>query len=187
MPRRVLDAISILSLVVAGLTLFAWLRSLTVYDEFHWVQAKDVGRAHFRWHVIVQSGSGGISVSHIGDRGNISPAAVSLPTRRWEFWGSAQASPKYPETLHHSAREPLWGFHFHWSEDATMVLHDTIVPYWFLALATAVLPALRARRWRGRRRERCVRLGLCGDCGYDLRASERQCPECGAPIERRAA
>ena len=55
-----------------------------------------------------------------------------------------------------------------------------VVPYWFLAVATAVLPALRARRWLKRRRARGP--GFCRACGYDLRASRDRCPECGTSI-----
>jgi hypothetical protein len=59
------------------------------------------------------------------------------------------------------------------------------VPLWFLLCTFGVLPLLacvRARRgWvrRGRRRR-----GLCTACGYDLRASPDQCPECGASAPR---
>ena len=52
------------------------------------------------------------------------------------------------------------------------------VPDWFLVLAFAIAPLARiavAARYRERLRE-----GRCPGCGYDLRASPDQCPECGA-------
>ena len=52
------------------------------------------------------------------------------------------------------------------------------LPYWFVAGAGAVLPALELRRLlRARRRGR---RGHCVRCGYDLRESPERCPECGA-------
>lgn len=55
-----------------------------------------------------------------------------------------------------------------------------VIPAWLPALALALPLA-----WSGRRsyvRRRRSRLGLCARCGYDLRASEEKCPECGAEI-----
>ena len=50
------------------------------------------------------------------------------------------------------------------------------LPYRSLALVTGVLPAVRLRRWlRSRKRPP----GTCRRCGYDLRATQGQCPECG--------
>ncbi|HEX8914100.1 MAG TPA: hypothetical protein VF796_17255 [Humisphaera sp.] len=53
-----------------------------------------------------------------------------------------------------------------------------IVPLWWLAVPSAVLPLAWAVP-RLRRRLRRVP-GHCRRCGYDLRASPGRCPECGA-------
>jgi hypothetical protein len=58
-------------------------------------------------------------------------------------------------------------------------------PHW--AVVAAGLPApllVLRRRWVLRRR---IRGGLCLGCGYDLRASEGRCPECGREIQRLTA
>ena len=56
------------------------------------------------------------------------------------------------------------------------------VPYWFLALLTAILPTIWFIRHR---RERLILAGKCKSCGYDLRFISDKCPECGAPIHAR--
>jgi hypothetical protein len=48
-----------------------------------------------------------------------------------------------------------------------------LVPYWFLLLASAILPSI----WLMKRRK--AQPGCCKNCGYDLRASPVRCPECG--------
>jgi hypothetical protein len=60
----------------------------------------------------------------------------------------------------------------------TFLDYDAVcIPYWPIVLLAAILPArflyiILLRQWR-RRHNRCE------ICGYDLRASEGICPECG--------
>ena len=51
------------------------------------------------------------------------------------------------------------------------------IPYWFIMLTCAAVPAIWVYRWYKRRNSNPF---ACQHCGYDLRASAGQCPECGA-------
>lgn len=59
-----------------------------------------------------------------------------------------------------------------------------MVPYWFLALATAILPARRLT-FAFKRRRGSLRAARdhCPTCGYDVRANSGQCPECGESLK----
>ena len=57
-----------------------------------------------------------------------------------------------------------------------MTFGQVIMPATYPPVLAAILPVL----WRRRRRAR--RLSFCRKCGYDLRASTGECPECGAAI-----
>ena len=85
------------------------------------------------------------------------------------------------------------GFHYiegDWREgfiypgEPPMPYRAVVVPYWSIAVFAALLPAGWFFGFVRRRRRR--RAGLCVRCGYDLRASPDQCPECGAPNARTA-
>jgi hypothetical protein len=56
------------------------------------------------------------------------------------------------------------------------------VPLWFCAILFAILPLLQLHSLARLRRRR--KKGLCVNCGYDLRASGNQCPECGMTPRR---
>jgi hypothetical protein len=59
-----------------------------------------------------------------------------------------------------------------------------VVPLWAPTVLPLLLPAWWATRTIMRRRRlRGIANGLCVRCGYDLRASARRCPECGAVFE----
>jgi hypothetical protein len=62
------------------------------------------------------------------------------------------------------------------------------VPYWLLALLTAILPGIvGAQLVRGMRRRRRIAAGKCCHCGYDLRGNSGICPECGTKVETTGA
>ena len=52
------------------------------------------------------------------------------------------------------------------------------IPIWSIALVSALASGLLTILPLHRRRKR-KKLGLCANCGYDLRASKDRCPECG--------
>ncbi len=56
-------------------------------------------------------------------------------------------------------------------------------PHWFVALMLSAVPAWWALT-RHRRVEEQFREqeGLCRTCGYDIRASDERCPECGEAL-----
>jgi hypothetical protein len=59
-----------------------------------------------------------------------------------------------------------------------------ILPLWILFCCALLAPGqslLRMRRAFVRKQRRCR--GCCPDCGYDLRATPRHCPECGGMPE----
>jgi hypothetical protein len=61
-------------------------------------------------------------------------------------------------------------------------------PLWVPAVALGLLPTVWLWRRRQLRRIHLRRsLNLCRACGYDLRATPDQCPECGAVAAARAA
>ena len=66
--------------------------------------------------------------------------------------------------------------------DRTMTASILVLPFWFIALAAALLPFVRTIAFVRRRR---WRPGLCRQCFYDLRAHKPgdKCPECGMIVE----
>ena len=63
------------------------------------------------------------------------------------------------------------------NEVPNLGLHSLNLPFWMLLTLAAIPTAILWHRDR-----RTVKPGCCQTCGYDLRASKKTCPECGAAI-----
>jgi hypothetical protein len=61
-----------------------------------------------------------------------------------------------------------------------LIRWDVRISYWLLAVIASAIPLLRLLQMRrAKLRQRRIAHGLCGSCGYDLRATPDRCPECG--------
>ena len=80
------------------------------------------------------------------------------------------------------------GFGTHWGRHAfafpSTRLPELRFPLWLPTLFFGVWPAWQLLPIHRRRRRR--KLGLCVQCGYDLRGSAGRCPECGTEFESSA-
>ena len=157
------SAVSLLLCVaVCGL----WLRSGYVRDEAHWGRAGQV--------VHVASDTGAVLLGWL---------SYDRYLGEWpdQFWTRAESTGHESYPLRRTLLPPH-GFEREWARftdtQAAGVRGYLFVPYWAVVLTAAAMPAL----WLGRRVRARGRVGpgCCPACGYDLRATRRRCPECGA-------
>ena len=87
------------------------------------------------------------------------------------FWGGLNTSRFSP---------PVWSPHL-LHNDFDQLLGFTL-PLWIPTLVFGISLYL-CRPLLSHRRRKRKKLGLCVKCGYDLRASEDRCPECGESFE----
>ena len=136
----------------------------------------DSGSVQFRYGVITELNfdePGRWTVREVSYRERSSPHwgrnSIRVILAKWPPWQQAEfASGGEAPTINGTSeffgeRVRIWG-----------------VPHWFVA-ALFMLPLIwMAYGWWRTRAERRVARGLCGNCGYDMRASPERCPECGA-------
>jgi hypothetical protein len=170
--RHLLNLLTFSSLLLCVATTVLWVRSYEGCDAL--VQPGAAGD-----RVCVTSEFGVVVVEVEGPvRGAVLPGweyfQSPLP-RRWPVRAGRFGFEAYRSGVTHFVRLP------------PSAVHGVALPHWCLVLSFAALPA----RWLvARRREVAARrradAGLCARCGYDLRASPSQCPECGlSPLKWR--
>jgi hypothetical protein len=78
----------------------------------------------------------------------------------------------------------VWGFAIGSGTNQAGATIVFAVPLWFLTMLSAI--PLGSFYLIRRRLRRISRLGLCPNCGYDLRATPERCPECGTQVQPKA-
>jgi hypothetical protein len=162
LPRILLNAATVASLVLCVATAVVWVRSYWAAD---WLGYN--GDEHAYW------------IAHT--RGRLMGARVLIgyhSDRRWHA--------RLPDGIDLDDLGPLVQTAFDrggfilMCEDVRptdLLLLKAQVPYWAVAGVMLLLPGGRLIAHAARKRAR--RAGLCPACGYDLRATPERCPECG--------
>jgi len=172
MTRRLLNLLTALSLVLCVAAAVLWHRGERRREDFCYCRPS--------WSVGLDS-HGGSFVIHQISSGPYSMA----PGFAWEDRTHDRAPPFDAGVLERNGYAPAvyaWGgFGFVNAKGAAPGFRQRFLtlPAWSVCVAAAVLPARAALRRSGLRRRLRRSRGLCPACGYDLRATPDQCPECG--------
>jgi hypothetical protein len=168
MTRRLFNLATFVSLVLFVTTLALWFRGFWALDDLKYRQPN--------LELVLASARGSIGLRTL---------TPSIPQTTWSPHLGLEATPPQPLLPDgHPGWRPL-GFGYMHYIDTFADVRRFVVPCWFVAILTLLLPATwMLTRLTGRRRSS---QNLCPNCGYDLRATPDRCPECGAIPQPRAA
>lgn len=197
MRRRFSNILLVLSLVLCLASTVMWVRSYWARDGYVARRLGPAGNAASFCRIRSVASSGGCVTVGIIDVDGVWPnrPRADLSMNGWlhqKRRGTEPLEPMMPRT------GTVWnrlGFdvqrQFMVDRPATgaagMTTNSLSItfPWWAVILTAAIPPAVASRR-RHRQRQR-RRKGLCPTCGYDLRASKHQCPECGKPVSTKVS
>lgn len=186
--RRVFTILAALSLLLCISLVALWIRSYWVHDTLalrtlsgDWMRAPEEDRGGWRAYHTGPSG-GRLLIRGLGSSGGVCyivrqthnvDADEVMMNRTLTATRLARASSTWQQDCRNLiAFRMIQTDVSPWFETAHI-----LAPHWFLVVLSAVLPACWAAQHHRLRRR--IRLGLCMRCGYDLRASNERCPECG--------
>ena len=183
MTRRLLNLLTVLSLLLCVGVLVAWVLAQRVggYLEYMHVDLPAMrDRQAMLWFGKRSVALHGAATQWLGGYRAVLDAYVTIG--RTGFDWQTLAPLNIPATTSGGTTWDTIGLGLRRSVQAGPQLRrpsfTLVLPYWLLGGLSALLPAARARA--ALRRRRRSRPGLCPVCGYDLRATPGRCPECGA-------
>jgi len=191
--RVLLNAATVLSLLLCAATVLLWVRSYFASDWYCFPARRVVGDDRKEdWglatQLVIRSNRGKVqflwqeTAAHRAEptgRASTRPAPGLMSRQRtlstdwsWQF-GGVERFHRLPNRQQVANGSYLFlGF------------DDLTLPWWMATAAAAILPGVWVVRVPGRlRRLRRLRNRLCSKCGYDLRATPGRCPECGTVAE----
>jgi hypothetical protein len=167
--RILLNAITVLSLVLAVLVVGVWVRSFFRVDSLNL-------NAHGQ-HVGAQSARGSMLITR-------EHRELQYLRQGFTFKTSRNLRPLITSYAYRTLSQQL-GFMYGRLASSPDVEMGWVylLPLWAPFVLFAVLPLAGLARWHFVVRAR-NRPGLCLTCGYDLRATPERCPECGTATTR---
>jgi hypothetical protein len=213
LSRILLNALTVLSLLLCVATLTVWVRGYRAREYFGVVRETTTDARWVSREWAVDWGGGDIGVCYApasadaaASREASCPAGVRWGGRS-NRWAPSRATSAYAAWAagwvragHHAefcnaagimaGRAQGWDWASSLSVPAGVPRADRryywlVLPCWMAATLFALLPA--QRTWamaRHRSVARRAKAGLCPECGYDLRATPDRCPECGTTTTR---
>ena len=166
MMRRLLDFLTVLSLLLCVAVAVMWVRSQSIHESVQGTRGSHL--------VEVISDSGEIALRHSPITGGPVAPWVSHDARRRN--GSDVGWEQFCDGYWHG-----FGYRYEAGPPDGLPpgkhMETFVVPHGAIASASSILPGgwVLARVLARRRRK----AGLCSSCGYDLRATPGRCPECG--------
>ncbi len=175
MTRLIFTCSAIVCAVVLLLVLNEWWRSYWYIDT--------VGITVPRYGISIHSMRGDVNIIY-----HTFPIEVNMSAhfRRTSHYIRGETSPSLrqwsPGAYHRGFGYHRISFPVAYRGKTTFVIERRLsLPHWFLLFCTAILPTI----WLLQKRRRRQNPAVCAKCGYDLRASTDQCPECGEPIPQK--
>ena len=198
MTRRLLNAAAAVSALLSVAVLVLWVRSYFVGDNVGWSRPAPDGMSVARMFAVRSAGGRLLLENFRADLPTFNEAELA-DLRKY-------AGPGRPADgfAWHTGNIPfpagVLGFHYE-ATDRGMLYHlaggrqhgrlrmfNASAPHWAVAALLAAGPLWRFTATRRRRElDRRRRRGLCLVCGYDVRASPGECPECGTTSAPRPA
>lgn len=182
MLRRVMVVLSLLSLILCGITVVLWVRSYWVRDEFEWWRVPLSSEALVNGNepdrlFKVRLTRGGVQLTWVREepqwffldnRGSYRERPHARVAKEWKIGLRGEASTEFDA----GPVAPRYG---RWIDGTGEDARKLLLPLWLLTLATVIV-AVACTKVRGRRIAQ--QAGLCPRCGFDLRATPGRCPEC---------